>query len=249
MAFNINEFSSQVNGKGVAVNNLFFVTITLPNVLAGLNNTLSGREISFLCRTVDLPPFTVGTSEVRPQGHGLAEKRPTSFQFENLSTVFMVDAEFAVKKFFHRWIQAVVNYDTRSGILSEVNGRVPFEFGYKRDFAATITVHVYSDNTQSFEYVYEFSKAWPTFVGGNQVAWENSAEVMTLPVTFTYSGLKVDGAEGGSVTSDNSRANGLLTYLSAINSYGQAINQLRRPRDIQDLINQVTDVRTILRSL
>jgi len=249
MAFNINEFSSAVNGRGIAINNLFYVTITLPNVLSELNSELSGREISFLCRSVELPPMTVGTSDVRPQGHGLAEKRPTSFQFDPLSTVFMVDAEFAVKKFFHRWIQAVVNYDTRSGILSEVNGRVPFEFGYKRDFAATITVHVYSDNTGEFEYVYEFGKAWPTFVGGNQVAWENSAEVMTLPVTFTYSELKVTGAQPGAISTENSRGNGLLTYLSAINSYGQAIRQLHRPRDIQDLINQVTDVRTILRTL
>lgn len=249
MTFNINEFSSQMGGKGIAINNLFFVTITLPNVLSNLNSELTGREISFLCRTVDLPPFTVNTADVRPQGHGLAEKRPTAMQFDPLSTVFMVDGQFAVKKFFHRWIQAVVNYDTRSGILSEVNGRVPFEFGYKRDFGATITVHVFSDNIGAFEYVYEFGKAWPTFVGGTQVAWENAAEIMTLPVTFTYSELKVTGAEAGTVSVDTSRANGLLTYLSAINTYGQAINQLHRPRDIQDLITQITDVRTILRSL
>ena len=235
--------------RGVAINNLFYVTITLPTVMGAVSDELSNRQISFLCRSVDIPPFNVGTTEIKPQGHGMSEKRPTSMQFESLPTVFMVDAEFAVKRFFHRWMQSIVNYDTQSGILSEVNGRVPFEFGYKRDFSATVTVHVYSDTTGTFEYVYEFGKAWPTFVGGTQVAWENSSEIMTLPVTFTYSQLKVTGAQPGSISAGASRGNGLLTYLSAINAYGQAIDQIDRPRDIQDLINTVTDVRTILNSI
>ena len=247
--FNINEFTAEVNKRGLAQNNLFFVTITLPNVLNALHDDVSARELSFLCRSVDLPGFEVGTMSVKHQGYGLAEHRPSNFEYQPLQTVFMVDGDFAVKKFFHRWMQEIVNYDVDGGIISEVNGKLPFEFGYKSDFAATVSVHVYSTNTQTVEYTYKFGKAWPTSISGTQVAWENSAEIMTLPVTFTYSQLKVDGALTGEANGDLSRGNGLLTYLSSLNSYAQAIKQLSTPHSIQDLINEVSSVRTILNSL
>jgi hypothetical protein len=71
---------------------------------------------------------------------------------------------------------------------------------------------------------------------------------MTLPVGFTYDELKVSGAKTGNVISGASGANGLLSYLSSINTFTQAIRGLKRPRGIQDAINQVSNVSTILRS-
>lgn len=249
MAFSISEFSAEVNKRGLAQNNLFFVTITLPQVISVLHDDMPSRDLTFMCRSVDLPSLDVGTAQVRQQGYGLAEHRPTNFGFDNLQTVFMVDGDFGVTKFFHRWIQEIVNFDTSGGIVSEVNGKLPFEFGYKDDVAATITVHVYSTAAQTVEYTYEFGKAWPISVPGTQVAWENSAEIMTQPVGFTYSSLKVSGAKTGNANDDLSRGNGLLTYLSSLNSYGQAISQISRPTSVQDAINEITNVSTILKSL
>ena len=71
---------------------------------------------------------------------------------------------------------------------------------------------------------------------------------MTLPVGFTYDELKVTGAVTGSVLDSVGGANGLLSYLSSINTFAQAIKGLKRPRSIQDAINQVTNISTIIKS-
>jgi len=78
-------------------------------------------------------------------------------------------------------------------------------------------------------------------------AWGQAGDVMTLPVGFTYDEMQVTGADSGSVVDGRGGANGLLIYLSSINTFTQAIKGLKRPRSIQDAINQVTNVSTILK--
>jgi hypothetical protein len=92
------------------------------------------------------------------------------------------------------------------------------------------------------------SGAYPIQIGNITEAWEAQGELMTLPIGFTYDELKVDGAKSGNVLAGGSGGNGLLSYLSSINTFTQAIRGLRRPRSIQDAINQVTNVSTILKS-
>jgi hypothetical protein len=92
------------------------------------------------------------------------------------------------------------------------------------------------------------SGAYPIQVGNITEAWEQAGEIMTLPVGFTYDELKVTGAKTGNVISGGSGSNGLLSYLSSINTFTQAIRGLKRPRSIQDAINQVSNVSTILKS-
>jgi hypothetical protein len=92
------------------------------------------------------------------------------------------------------------------------------------------------------------SGAYPVQVGNITEAWESSGELITLPVGFTYDELKVSGAKTGNVIEGAGGANGLLSYLSSINTFTQAIRGLKRPRNIQDAINQVSNVSTILKS-
>ena len=145
-------------------------------------------------------------------------------------------------------MQKIVNYDTSSGPISEVDGQLPFEMGYKSDYATTIEIIVYSFQSDSITYTYKMSGAYPIQVGNITEAWESQGELMTLPIGFTYDELKVDGAKSGNVLAGGSGGNGLLSYLSSINTFTQAIRGLRRPRSVQDAINQVTNVSTILKS-
>jgi hypothetical protein len=256
MAFNINEFSSQINKHGLAQNNLFLVRIIPPAGFTRISdgaedNSVSlnlSSELEFFCRTVTLPELDVQTVDYQRQGFGAITRRPQSMTFPVLPTVFMVDSNFAVLKFFHRWMQKIVNYDTSAGVISEVDDALPFEMGYKNEYATTIEVIVYSFASESITYKYTMSGAYPIQVGNITEAWEQAGEIMTLPVGFTYDELKVTGAKTGNVISGGSGSNGLLSYLSSINTFTQAIRGLKRPRNIQDAINQVSNVSTILKS-
>lgn len=250
MAFNISEFNAQINKHGLAQSNLFVMRITLPSSLQFLEQELGTNVLTFLCRSVDLPQLGVETLEYRPRGFGPGEKRPIAMNFDPLQTIFMVDSNHGVLKFFHRWMQEIVNFDVEAGYTSSSpSSLLPYEFGYKDDYECTIEVIMYSGPTEDKFYTYKFGKAFPTTIGNLQLAWENNAEIQTLAVTFSYAELKVDGTARGTVTNQVNRGNGVLGYLSSLNSYGQAISGLSFPRSIQDAVNQFTDVTTILGSL
>lgn len=252
MAFSISEFTGAINKHGLAKNNLFVFKIMLPNGLAGAigeSSNMTARELVFLCKSAEMPEIAVQTQDFKPRGYGPSEKRPTGFELPLLPTVFMVDSNFAVLKFFHKWMQQIVNYDVDAGYTSEVEGARPYEFGYRDDYACTIEVTVYSGNQTDKTYTYKFYNAYPTTIGSQGVSWENGAEVMTLPIQFAYDSIKVEATTTGKTTGDFGSANGLLSYLSAINTFGQALNNLNRPRNLQDVVNTVTDVNTILGAL
>lgn len=249
MTFNIAQFNAQIAKHGLAKDNLFFVRITLPQSLRSIEDQLPSRELSFLCKTVALPSLDLDVVDIRSQGFGKAEKRPTGISAGSLSLQFMVDSNFATMKYFHRWMQSIVNYNSYDGhFTKDESGKYPYEFEYKENYAAQIEILVYSNNTADKVYRYKLGNAYPFSIGDISVSWENN-NVMILPVGFEYDKIKVDGMSLGQVTDDFSRANGFLTYLSSINSYAQAISQIDRPQSIQDLINTVTTVNTIYNTL
>lgn len=251
MSFNIAEFQSQLAKRGLAKSNLFFMRITLPNSIKFIENNITTRELTFLCKSVSLPEMSIDSIEVKPFGFGVHEKRPTDIKFGNLPTVFMVDSDFGTMKFFHRWMQSIVNYNSYDGpTQQDPQGKLPYEIEYKENYAGTIEVLLFSGNDASKVYYYTFGHAFPSLVANVDSSWENQAEVMTLPVTFEFDKFKVQALELGQLAPNLlDRGNGFLSYLSAINGFGQAVNQLSLPRDVQDFINQITNVNTIFNAL
>ena len=248
MAFNINDFKAHVNSRGLAKNNLFFATITPPTTLGFLQDRITSNELSFLCKTAQLPSLDFTTADFRPHGYGKVYKRPVEFTESSMQLVFMVDAQFGVLKFFHRWMQSIFNYNM-SSVTEDPQGKLPYEFEYRDNYAAVIEVLVFSANDTGKVYRYKLTGAYPVTVGQVDVSWENQAEIMTLGVSFEYDNLQVDALELGSTNPNLSRANGLISYLSSINGIGQAIRSIDTPQSLQDLINQYTTVNTIFNSL
>jgi hypothetical protein len=250
MAFNINEFRSQIASRGLAKSSLFYVTITLPNTLANsVGSIIDSNTLSFFCETASLPGMDLQLSEIRKHGYGKAYKRPMDFTENSLPLVFMVDAEFGVMKYFHRWMQSIFNYNNGSAVREDPQGKLPYEFEYHDNYTATIEIYMFSSNDIEKVYHYKFSKAYPTSIGQVDVAWEINDQIMKLPVTFEYDYMSTEALEWGSIRPDLSRQNGVLTYLSSLNSYGQAIAQIQRPTNVQDAIVQWTNINTIYNSL
>lgn len=242
MPFNIAEFSSQISG-GLARNNLFVATITPPDLLREEFPNLP-QNLVFLCKTVELPALDLQTVELQRQTIGPITKRPIAMPYPVVPAIFMVDSGFMVKKFFHRWLQLIYNYDDSK--MGQDGQKLLYELGYKEDYAGSIQIDVYSSAGAGDIYTYKLGKANPISIGGVTTSWENAAEIMTLSVSFTYETMKVDGTKAPVMVQDMSRANGILTYISALQSYGQVIDQLHKPTDIQDLINQLTYINLLI---
>ena len=253
MSFKISEFSSKVKQYGLAKSNLFYVEMGIP---ATIRNELRDipvlNDLRFFCRSVTLPEMDLITTDIQPQGFGTPQRRPQGMNFPILPTTFMMDSEFGVMKFFHRWTQAIVNYDNSEGVRGVVNNQLPFEMGYKKEYETTMKITVFSyggGGGKNSVYEYIFSGVYPVNVGNVTEDWESHSDVMILPVGFTYDTLKVTGAKAPVVQNlGGLGANGLLSWFSSINTVAQAIKGISRPRNIQDAINQVTNVSTIVKS-
>lgn len=205
MTFNISQFSGQIAKHGVAKSNLFVATISLPSKLqAGLESTLGTRDLRFLCRTASVPGINIATQDYVHNHIGTSEQRALGIDsYDPATLVFMMDSNFRVLQFFHQWTQGVVNFDTQSGESSVFPNteRYAHQVAYKEDYVGSIEIKMFSENNSTKSYTYQLRNAYPTSIGNIDVAWENSAEVMTLPVTFSFDRLAVSGATKGSLSS------------------------------------------------
>ena len=240
MTFNISEFSGKLSKYGLAKDNLFFVTVTPP---ASVSTDFPAGDLSFFCQSVDLPALSISTADIQSQGYGVSEKRPTGLPLDNLNTVFMVDSTFRVKEFYHRWTQSVVNFDNSNGYNVEYQGMLPYEINYKDSYTGTITVYVYSFNSDDIIYRYKFENAYPVGIGNTTVAWENNNSVMVMPVQFAYDIYKVDGF-GQSVRASRTRQSrgfgggGPGGFITSLGNFGQALDAIGIDTPIQDIVNQ-----------
>lgn len=224
MSFSVADFISRVSRYGLARDNLFIVRITPP---AGLfEGTIPMNDLVFFCRSVDLPALTLETTSVKTQGWGKAESFPINLPYDNLNTVFMIDAEFKVKKFFQRWMQSIVNYDN-SRSNAAYNGMKPFQIAYKDKYVGTVEVVVYSLNDNKITYEYKFENAYPISLGNITTAWDNNNEIMVMPVTFTYGSysnagmgestiLNTSGISGNYTSGSSSRLGGAFGTIDAV---------------------------------
>ena len=250
MSFNISEFNSKLNKYGLARDNLFFVLITPP----ALGADMPIKDLSFFCRSIDLPSLNISTADIRSQGYGANEKRPTGIPIDDLNSVFMVDSTFKVKEFFHRWLQNVINFDNSRGYNTEYRKMLPFETNYKDDYTGTVTVYVYSFSSESVKYRYIFRNAYPVSLGNITTSWDSNNSIMLMPIQFTYDIYEVDGF-GQSVSTSRVKQKrgfggaGPDGFITNLGNFGQALDAIGVETPIQDIVNQYSLVGSQINSI
>jgi len=248
MAFNVNEFRAKFDKYGGPAHlNLFTVEFYSSN-----NSWMDDSDLRFFCKTVTLPAINLETAQYRPYGIGLMNSLPISMTPGTFNAIFMLDSEHKILSFFHEWMQSVYNYDTSKGLLAP-NGRdntqLPYEIGYKSDYALDVRIKFFSTHNQKSYYECVLRGVYPTEVGQLDLSWDANDQIATLPVNFSYESIAVSGSKVGSVENDLSRSFGLLDYIVSIANIGQTIRSLRKPRDVQDAINQYSSVRNVFSRL
>lgn len=242
MSFRISEFKSTFDQfGGPAHGNLFQVTITgYPNTV---NSLLGSKELTFFCKTATIPAVNLNVA-IYESVASLPKQFPISVQNTALNTVFLVDSDHEIMKFMHSWMQSVINIGTAGGNLSEDNGKLPFEIGYKDEYSCRMTIRHFSvDNDPSRYYEVILDKAWPSQIGDLDLAWETNDAYLTLPVAFSYDRIEYSGLRPGSPTSRLGRGSGLFDILGAVAGFAgvvqQTVNQgLSGVSSIQDAVNR-----------
>lgn len=246
MPFSISKFKTVINQYGgPARSNLFEIEFFGPN-----SQHMSKQDLMMFCRTASIPSLNLSTIEYRPDGFGRPQSIPTTVTNETIDCVFMLDSNHKVMSFFHEWMQRVVNYSTTGGIFSEVDGMLPYEFGYKKDYQMDMVIrHYSSDNIGEKFYEVNLRGVFPTQIGAVNLSWDENDSYSTMPVNFSYSSIGFSGERTGIPTERFSRGTGFLDFINFIGTRGQVINQSILPTSVQDAINQFTRVRNSINTL
>ena len=93
-------------------------------------------------------------------------------------------------------------------------------------------------------------EAYPTQIGAVQMGWEQNDTTIQIPIEFTYDDMVItrESVNASDFTSARTPV-GLFTRIAQAASIVGVINTVKRPRNIQDLINQGTTIRTLGRGL
>ena len=246
MAFNISQFKSQMDWFGGPARGSLFEVQIFPK---GSNNSrVNSRDLVFFCKNASIPGMTINAAENNQVGQ-LRKMMPMQVNPEPVQAIFMLDSDHQVLTFFHNWIQNIVNYSTAAGAFSEVEGRLPFEIGYKEDYACRVVIRHYATHYEQSGSFYEviLDDAFPIMIGDVDLAWENTDQYAVLPVSFQYDRIQFTGEKIGSPTARFGRGNGLLGFLNAVGSFGQLIGQNLVPTSVQEAVNKYTRVKNIFK--
>lgn len=241
MAFNLTEFKAQMDWFGGPARGALF-EVQIVN-FPGVKSRANSRDLVFFCKNATIPGMIFNGVTYEPVAQ-MRKIMPMTWNPEPVQTIFLLDSDHQVLSFFHSWAQNIINYSTAAGSFSEVGGKLPFEIGYKDEYAATVIIRQYSTNYHKSGQYYEvvLKNAFPMMIGDVDLSWENNDQFSVLPVSFQYDEIQYTGERIGSPTARFGRGNGLLGLLNAVGSFGQLIGQNLVPRSVQDAVNRYTRV-------
>jgi len=167
--FTYSQFKSEVQSKGFAKQNRFFVNIGSPRVLAGLKPL-----DHVLVKSATISPATLASSNLRLTGEMI--EVPYDKTFGQLTIGFYVDRDMVIRNYFDRWFEKI---KSPNRIMS-----------YYNDYTTTISINVLDINDNNKYRITAF-ECWPKSKDAIKLD-QGSKEFMTLDVTFQYRYYEVE---------------------------------------------------------
>jgi hypothetical protein len=170
MAFNVNQFRSQLQGDG-ARPNLFEVSLPFPAFsLPGNAQT----KTTFMCKTAQLPGSTLGVVPVQYFGREL--KFVGNRTFADWTVTIINDEDFVVRNAFERWMNGINSHN-----LNVRNPVASTPLGYSVD--SEVTQFGKAGNTIK---KYRFVGMFPSDITPIDVDWGSNDTIEEFSVTLTY---------------------------------------------------------------
>jgi|TARA_B110000858_G_scaffold69602_1_gene80868 hypothetical protein len=173
MAFNINEFKSQLTGGG-ARPTLFQVQILNPVAPE------ADFKVPFMVRAAGIPGSTLGSYEVPYFGRNI--KYAGDRTFEDWTVTCINDEDFIVRNGMEAWMNAINTHDSNLRALPQ-------------DYKSNAVITQYSKDGEAIR-SYVFEGMYPTTVDQIEMDWGTVDTVEEFGVTFQYDFWRVEGSTG-----------------------------------------------------
>jgi hypothetical protein len=170
MAFNVNEFRSQMTGDG-ARPNLFEISMPFPAFAQPGN---AQQKLTFMCKSAQLPGATIGVVPVQYFGREL--KFAGNRTFADWTITVINDEDFSVRNAFERWMNGINSHN-----LNVRNPVALAPLGYNVDGNVT-----QFGKTGNILKKYKFVGLFPTDITPIDVDWGSNDTIEEFSVTLTY---------------------------------------------------------------
>jgi hypothetical protein len=172
MAFNINEFKSQLTGGG-ARSNLFQVQILNPV------DSTADFKVPFMVSAAVLPASSIAETLVNYFGRPI--KYAGARTFDSWTVTIINDEDFLVRNAMEAWMNGIVSHDSNLQSLPQ-------------DYKSNALITQYSKNGEPLR-TYKFEGLFPTSVAAQTMDWDTDG-IQTFDVTFSYDLWMVEGNTG-----------------------------------------------------
>lgn len=189
MSFDIREFTSNINQRGVSKQSHFDVFFGAPNIPAEAYGDLQdifgmGRHLALRTETTELPGQSVATIEHRI--YGPSRKVGYGTIYNDISFSMLCSHNLREKVFFDRWVEHIAG----TGNVTEN----PFDVKYFNEYKSNVIINQYAnDSSKRVIYSVELIDAFPTIVSALPVNHEGT-EAHKLNVTMTFHRWKLNDA-------------------------------------------------------
>lgn len=173
MAFNINEFKSQLTGGG-ARPSLFQVQIFNPV------NPEADFKIPFMVRAAGIPASTVGS--VTTQYFGRQIKYAGDRTFDDWTVTIINDEDFLIRNAMEAWTNAINSHDSNLRALPQ-------------DYKSNGIITQFSKDGKPIR-TYVFEGLHPISVSDIGMDWSTTDAIEEFTVTFQYDFWRVEGTTG-----------------------------------------------------
>ena len=174
MAFNINEFKSQLTGGGARAN-LFQIQILNPVAPE------ADFKLPFMAKaSTGIPASTVSTGSVSYFGRTMNFAADRTFDTWNITVIN--DEDFLIRNSMEAWMNAISSHETNTR-------------GLPQDYKSTALCTQYSKNGDPLR-TYRFEGLFPSGLDAIALSWDESQNIEEFGVTFTYDYYMVEGNTG-----------------------------------------------------
>lgn len=189
--FNIKDFTSDIRTRGIVRTNSFLAYILPPK---GLRTAYKDtKKFIIRCDSASIPSASFLNYELYRYGFGVQESAPYSVQFEPINLSFIMDSQAEIYTFFYRWMNTIVNYNTKKGINVPIQNpkHKPYEVGYKDDYATTVRVAIFNEKAQNIIEI-TLNDAFPMSISEIQMNWASDNDIVRINVPMYYRDFTIE---------------------------------------------------------
>jgi len=180
MGFNVDDFSSRLNQRGVAKQSNFEAWVSFPaRMTFPVGGAAAVSTLGFRADTAEIPGRSIQTITYKPYGGGLTHKIGYDVTYPEVTMSFICGTDLAEKVLFTAW---------QSLVIGKHNTNQPYQrnmkIGYYKDYIGTVVINQYSEEGELSHQV-TLVEVYPTIVNSMPLSWA-SEDVHRVTVQFSY---------------------------------------------------------------